>query len=135
MIDGTSVGSAARRVLVVDDHVDTARSYYELLTLMGHECVYKTDPTQAVDAARQLKPQVALLDIGLLPGLDGHQLAGLLRAEFGNDIVLVAVTAYGREEDRARTRKAGFDAHVTKPIDPSLLESILQLPHFGQRSS
>jgi CheY-like chemotaxis protein len=113
------------RVLVVDDHLDTARSYYELLTVMGHQCVFKTDAREVVDAARRLKPHVALLDIGLRPELDGHQLAKMLREEFGARIFLVAVTAYGRDEDRRRTRKAGFDAHVTKPIDPGMLESIL----------
>jgi two-component system CheB/CheR fusion protein len=117
--------ATSRRVLIVDDHPDTARSYYELLTLMGHSCEFRTDARQALDAARELKPQIALLDIGLLPDLDGHQLARMLRNEFGEKICLIAITAYGREEDRARTRKAGFDAHVTKPIDARLLESII----------
>jgi len=114
------------RILVVDDHIDTARSYFELLTAMGHACKYTTDPTQALAVARGLDPQLALLDIGLAPFLDGHHLARMLRAEYGDRITLVAVTAYGRDEDRARTRRAGFDAHVTKPIDISLLESIVR---------
>jgi len=117
------------RILVVDDHPDTARSYYELLTLMGHECEYRTDARQAMTAARSMRPQIALLDIGLLPDLDGHEVARMLRDEFGSNIHLVAVTAYGRDEDRGRTRKAGFDAHVTKPIDAGLLESIVKGVH------
>jgi len=117
------------RILVVDDHPDTARSYCELLTLMGHDCAYRTDAAQAMTAARELQPQVALLDIGLLPNLDGHDIARMLRDEFGNGIYLVAVTAYGRDEDRTRTRKAGFDAHVTKPIDMGMLESIVRSVH------
>lgn len=82
-----------------------------------------------MDAARELQPHIALLDIGLHPDLDGHQVAKMLRAEFGHDIVLIAVTAYGRDEDRMRTRRAGFDAHVTKPLDAALLESILGMSH------
>jgi CheY-like chemotaxis protein len=123
---GTTV---SRRVLIVDDHLDTARSYCELLTLMGHTCEFRTDARQALDAARALIPDIALLDIGLLPDLDGHQVAKILREEFGDKIVLIAITAYGREEDRLRTRRAGFDAHVTKPIDAALLESIVNTIH------
>jgi CheY-like chemotaxis protein len=114
-----------RRILVIDDHLDTARSYYELLTVMGHECQFSTDARQAIDLARTLHPHLVLLDIGLLPDLDGHSVARQLRAVFGREIMIVAVTAYGRDEDRTRTRKAGFDAHVTKPMDTGLLESIV----------
>lgn len=119
----------SRRVLVIDDHYDTARSFYELLTVMGHRCEFRTDAKVAMDAARELQPELALIDIGLLPDFDGHRLARMLRAEFGGAIVLIAVTAYGRDEDRMRTRRAGFDAHVTKPVDGSLLESILSMNH------
>ena len=124
-----SAEAMPRRVLVVDDHLDTARSYCELLTLMGHRCAFTTDARDAMDAARKLRPQLALLDIGLLPEMDGHEVARLLRKEFGHDIVIIAVTAYGRDEDRVRTRRAGFDAHVTKPIDAKLLESIISTIH------
>jgi DNA-binding response OmpR family regulator len=113
------------RILIVDDHPDTARSYSELLSAMGHQCRYTCDAREAMPLAKELNPQLALLDIGLAPDLDGHALAGLLRAQFGNAVTLVAVTAYGRDEDRRRTRKAGFDAHVTKPMDMALLESIV----------
>ena len=116
---------ASCRILVVDDHPDTARSYSELLSAMGHQCRYTTNPREAIPLARALNPQLALLDIGLSPDLDGHLLARQLRAEFGSRITLIAVTAYGRDEDRKRTRKAGFDAHVTKPMDMGLLESIV----------
>ena len=123
--------TSLRRVLVVDDQVDTAKSFCELLTLMGHECQFITDARQTIDIARTFRPHIALVDIGLLPGLDGHQIAQMLRQEFGDAITLIAVTAYGRDEDRVRTRKAGFDAHVTKPVDSGLLESIVQ--HVHQR--
>lgn len=121
--------SISRRVLVVDDHFDTARSFCELLSVMGHRCEFRTDAKQALDAARQLQPHIALIDIGLHPDLDGHQIARMLRKEFGGSIVLVAVTAYGRDEDRMRTRRAGFDAHVIKPVDGALLESIISMSH------
>lgn len=114
-----------RRILIVDDHPDTARSYCELLTVMGHLCEYRIDARQAMEAARLLRPHIVLLDIGLRPDLDGHEVARQLRAEFGRTLSIVAITAYGRDEDRQRTRKAGFDAHVTKPVDPQLLESIV----------
>ena len=117
--------ASPRRILIVDDHPDTARSYCELLRVMGHTCDYRTDARLAVEAARSLRPHIALLDIGLNPDLDGHELARRLRREFGAGITLVAITAYGRDEDRMRTRKAGFDAHVTKPVDVKLLESIV----------
>ena len=123
--------TSLRRVLVVDDQADTAKSFCELLTLMGHECQFITDARQTIDIARTFRPHIALVDIGLLPGLDGHQIAQMLRQEFGDAITLIAVTAYGRDEDRVRTRKAGFDAHVTKPVDSGLLESIVQ--HVHQR--
>ena len=117
--------ASPRRILIVDDHPDTARSYCELLRVMGHTCDYRTDAREALEAARSLRPHIALLDIGLMPDLDGHEVARRLRREFGNGITLVAITAYGRDEDRLRTRKAGFDAHVTKPVDVKLLESII----------
>ena len=118
-----------RRSLVIDDNPDTARSYYELLTVMGHECRFSTDARQAIDLARVLHPHLVLLDIGLSPDLDGHSVARQLREVFGMEIKIVAVTAYGRDEDRRRTRKAGFDAHVTKPMDVGLLESIVNTAH------
>jgi CheY-like chemotaxis protein len=114
----------SRRVLVVDDNEDTARSFFELLLVMGHQCEFKTEPKQVMDTARAFRPDLVLLDIGM-PDIDGHHLARLLRREFGAELRIVAITAYGRDEDRQRTRKAGFDAHVTKPVDIPILESIL----------
>jgi CheY-like chemotaxis protein len=116
--------AAPRRVLVVDDNEDTARSFFELLVVMGHQCEFRTEPKQVLDTARAFRPDLVLLDIGM-PDVDGHHVARLLRREFGAELRIVAVTAYGRDEDRQRTRKAGFDAHVTKPVDIPILESIL----------
>jgi CheY-like chemotaxis protein len=91
---------------------------------MGHQCEFRTEPKEVLDTARAFRPDLVLLDIGM-PEVDGHQVARLLRSEFGAELRIVAITAYARDEDRQRTRKAGFDAHVTKPVDIPILESIL----------
>jgi CheY-like chemotaxis protein len=113
-------------VLVVDDAVDAAQSMAYLLRGMGHAVEYVTDPRLALQAARRLTPDIILLDLGM-PHIDGYQLAPTFRRELGERAVcIVAVTAYGQAQDREKSRKAGFDAHVLKPIDMSLLESILK---------
>lgn len=114
------------RALVVDDLRDAAESFARVLDILGCEASYLTDPRQALDEARRLRPHIAFLDIGM-PHLSGHELARLLRASFGEEeLKLVAVTAHGEAQDRAASRKAGFDAHVVKPVDPALVESILK---------
>lgn len=111
--------------LVVDDHEDTAESFAKVLHLLGCEAVFVIDPRNALAEARRVKPHVAFLDIGM-PHINGCELARTLRTAFGEDLRLVAVTAYGGAHDRAASRKAGFDAHVVKPVDPALVESILK---------
>jgi CheY-like chemotaxis protein len=119
-------GSARIAALVVDDNEDAAESFARVLELLGCEAVFVTDPRKALDEAARLKPHVAFLDIGM-PHIDGYQLARALRARFGEDgVKLVAVTAYGTTADRVASRKAGFDAHVAKPVDPALVESIIR---------
>jgi CheY-like chemotaxis protein len=79
-----------------------------------------------LDTARRIRPELVFLDLGM-PEIDGYELARMLRAEFGFEgLRLVALTAWGRDEDRVATRRAGFDAHVTKPADPAVIESILE---------
>lgn len=112
------------RILVVDDSHDTAQSLAALLKVMGHEARFEIDPTRVVALVREVHPNIVFLDLGM-PGIDGYRLAETLRSEFGHSIHLVAVTGYGTEQDRARSRRAGFDAHVLKPMDIPLLESIL----------
>lgn len=103
------------RVLVVDDNVDAAESLGMLLEMEGHEVCVLDDSLQAVDRAVAFQPDTILLDLGM-PGLDGYQLAGLLRAEPRlKHVRLVAVSGWGTAADRQRTRAAGFDAHLTKP--------------------
>nr|WKF61599.1 Sensor histidine kinase TmoS [Paraburkholderia busanensis] len=115
----------ARRVLVVDDNRDAADSLSMLLTLQGHttEVAYSGD--EALLRAQTFRPDVALLDIGL-PGMSGYELAQRFRATPGLDAVrLVAVTGYGQPEDYQRTREAGFDDHLVKPVEQAALQRSL----------
>ena len=116
----------AKRILVVDDLHDSAMSLALVLQRLGHSAEFVTDPAKALEAARRLRAELVFLDIGM-PQIDGYALARMLRQAFGFDSVrLVALTAWGRDEDRAESRRAGFDAHVTKPADPETIESILK---------
>ncbi|MBC8118989.1 MAG: PAS domain-containing protein [Burkholderiaceae bacterium] len=123
--DGTTpANSAARlRILVVDDNVDAADTLAELLRASGHGVQTEYDGVAAVDAARSHRPDVVLLDIGL-PKLNGYDAARQIRLH-GARTMLVAVTGWGQDEDRRRSREAGFDHHLVKPVDPLMLERIL----------
>lgn len=126
--------SRSRRVLVVEDNLDSAESFTRILKLMGHQAEFVSNPLDALAAARRLKPEVVFLDIGL-PVIDGYELARTLRATFGFDSMrIVAVTAYNNEEDRVRSRQSGFDAHVAKPADPAIVERIIQTIFTPPRS-
>ena len=115
---------AGRRVLLVDDNVDAADSMAMLIRLEGHEVLALHDGFDIVEQARSFRPDIALLDLGL-PGRDGYQVARDLRETADlKDLVLVAVTGYGQDEDRRRTREAGFASHLVKPVD---LDELLQL--------
>jgi CheY-like chemotaxis protein len=113
------------RVLVVDDNVDTAKSLARLLRLLSHEVAIAHDGKAAIEAARALRPDVVLLDIGL-PGMNGYEVAAQLRQEeCCKDAVIVAVSGYGQEEDRRRSQHAGFDHHLVKPIEYDALMALL----------
>ena len=117
-----------RRILVVEDNRDSAESLSMLLTLAGHEVRVAHDGATAIAAARDYRPQVILLDIGL-PGMDGFEAARRLRAEPGLDgTLLVAMTGYGQAQDRRRSKAAGFDRHLTKPVEPGVLYGLLREP-------
>jgi CheY-like chemotaxis protein len=114
-----------RRILVVDDNRDSADSLARLLELMGHQTTIAYDGPSAVDSAESFRPEVALLDVGL-PGIDGYEVCRRIRAqEWGKDIVLIAATGWGQPEDRRRSREAGFDHHMVKPIALDDLERFL----------
>jgi len=122
----TALGAHARRLLVVDDNIDAADSLAQMLRLAGFETRVAYDGRTALEIAELMHPDVALLDLGL-PLLSGYDVARRLRDEpWGRDLRLIAVTGWGQEGDRARSRDAGFDEHLTKPVDPEvLIEAIL----------
>jgi CheY-like chemotaxis protein len=116
------------RVLVVDDNPDSASGMVRLLELQGHQVASAHDGPAAVAAARSFRPDVVLLDIGL-PGMDGYQVASALRDDEAlSDAVLIAVTGYGQDEDRRRSRAAGFDHHLVKPVDFDALAALIGRP-------
>jgi signal transduction histidine kinase len=122
-----ALGAAGVRVLIVDDNVDAATSLSYVLALAGYDTAVAHDGNRALEVAETMRPAIVLLDIGL-PGMSGYEVARRLRAApWGRDLQLIAVTGWGHESDRAKSLEAGFDAHLTKPIDPELL-----LQHIAQ---
>jgi two-component system, chemotaxis family, CheB/CheR fusion protein len=120
--------AAPRRVLVVDDNVDSADNLALLLRLRGHEVVVAYDGPGALKTAGSFHPEAVLLDIGL-PGLDGYQVASRLRRRRQTSTaLLLALTGYGQEEDQLRSRQAGFNHHLTKPVDPQVIYDLLDRP-------
>ncbi len=116
---------APRRVLVVDDNRDSAESLADLLRLWGHEAHVAHDGPGALERMAECDPEVVLLDIGL-PGIDGYQVARRLRERQRREgLTLIALTGLGQQEDRRRAREAGFDVHLTKPVDPDALRDWL----------
>ena len=109
----------------VDDNRDAATSLAELLEFTGHETRVAHDGLEAVQTAENFRPDVVLLDIGL-PKLNGFEAARMIRQQpWGKDMMLVALTGWGQEEDRRMSSAAGFDAHLVKPADPVALTELL----------
>lgn len=120
-----STSVPGRRVLIVDDNSDTGGVFTEIIRGLGHEVAYATDGAAALELACEFRPEVALLDIGL-PEMSGYELARRLRELPGLEtLFLVALTGYGREEDRRAAQDAGFNLHLVKPIDAERLQSLL----------
>ncbi|HTT04592.1 MAG TPA: response regulator [Steroidobacteraceae bacterium] len=114
-----------RRILVVDDNRDALESLARLLQLVGHETHQAPDGLQALALAAEKQPDLVMLDIGM-PGMDGYEVARRIRAEpWGQAMVLVAVTGWGQDSDRRRSREAGFDSHWVKPLDAQKLAALL----------
>jgi PAS domain S-box-containing protein len=125
LADGAAGREAGLRVLVVDDNVDAAESLALMLRLWGDEVLTVHDGPAALLAAAAQRPDVVLLDIGM-PGMDGYEVARRLRADPAQaGAVLVAVTGWGQADDRRRSQEAGFAFHLTKPVDPGVLEEFL----------
>ena len=110
---------------MVDDNLDSAESLALLLKIQGHEVRTAYDGLSALDVAADFQPEMVLLDIGM-PGMNGYEVARLMRQmpEVQN-ARLVAQTGWGQEEDRRRAQEAGFDAHLTKPVDLASLQTLL----------
>jgi PAS domain S-box-containing protein len=114
-----------RRILVVDDHADAADSLVQLLRVEGHDVRIARSGSEAVLAATSDPPEVILLDLGM-PGMDGYEAARWIRADpAARNTTIIAVTGWGQEEDRRRSREAGFNHHLVKPVDLDQLRELL----------
>ena len=114
-----------RRVLVVDDNVDSATSLMLLLQTMGHEVESAYDGVEALEAAQRFAPDTVVLDIGL-PRMNGYEVARRLREQSDRHYQLIALTGWGQQEDRERAQEAGFDHHLVKPVDVDQLARLLE---------
>jgi len=115
----------ARRLLVVDDNKDAAESMSMLLEMWGHEVAFAYDGPSALETAQEWRPEAVFLDIGL-PGMDGYEVAERLRElPQAKDAILIAITGYGREDDLARSKRAGINHHLVKPVAPDALRHLI----------
>ncbi|HEU4834013.1 MAG TPA: PAS domain S-box protein [Pyrinomonadaceae bacterium] len=123
-----------RRVLIVDDNRDSADSLAMLMEITGNKAYMAHDGVEALAAIEQHRPEVVLLDIGL-PGLDGHEVCRRVREQpWGKNIVFIALTGWGQEDDRRRSDEAGFNGHLVKPVDyDKLLELLASLTNVGEK--
>jgi CheY-like chemotaxis protein len=113
------------RILIIEDNEDAAQTLQELLELSGYEVEVAYTGREGFAAARQLRPDLVICDIGL-PGMDGYAVARALREDPGTaSIVLVAVSGYGRQEDQEQGAEAGFDVYLVKPVDPKYLLEVI----------
>ena len=117
---------ANRQILVVDDNCDAAESLAAVLEVMGNRTRWAHDGDEALQIAAGFAPNVMFIDIGM-PGMNGYELARAVRSKpWGTEVVLIALTGWGQDDDRRQAREAGFDAHILKPADPTELERLLQ---------
>jgi PAS domain S-box-containing protein len=116
---------ALGRLLVADDNIDGAESLAMVLELSGYDVTQAHTGTDALEAALRVRPDAAILDIGM-PGLNGYEVARRIRLQaWGRRIILIAATGWGQQDDKEKAKAAGFDEHLTKPIDPTDLEALL----------
>lgn len=114
-----------KRILVVDDNVEVAGAMAALLKSWGHEVFFVNDGSAAIDAARRVRPEIVLLDIGL-PGMDGFQVAAALRRERGLEpLRVISMSGLTRADDVDRSIESGIDQHLSKPVDVRFLRSLL----------
>jgi signal transduction histidine kinase len=139
--EGATVAQLARepvaghRILVADDNQDALESLATLLAMNGHEVCRASDGAAAMEAAERCRPEVALLDIGM-PRANGYEVARHIRSQaWGREMVLIALTGWGQESDRRRSQEAGFNTHLTKPVDLSVLCELLERLDAASASS
>ncbi|MBL8827240.1 MAG: response regulator [Planctomycetaceae bacterium] len=121
----STAGNSRRRILVADDNRDGATTLALMLRILGHETVTAHDGVEAVETAEQFQPDLVILDIGM-PRMNGYEAAAEMRKRaWGARTILVALTGWGRDDDRRKTKEAGFDLHLVKPIEPATLERLL----------
>jgi CheY-like chemotaxis protein len=124
-VNGISGVTKRRNILIADDNRDGAETMSMLLKHAGHQVHVAHSGTQALEMARRIRPQVIVLDIGM-PDISGYEVAERIRVEaWGNDVMLIAVTGWGQQDDKRRAHAAGFDHHMTKPIDPLGLAKLI----------
>jgi CheY-like chemotaxis protein len=112
-----------RRILVIEDNTDSAETIKVLLELGGHSVDIAFSGEEGIRKARELKPDVVLCDIGLPGGVDGYDVARALRGE--PQLTLIALTGFGERDDKRRAAEAGFHSHINKPVDPDVLENLI----------
>jgi DNA-binding response OmpR family regulator len=123
------------RVLVVDDNRNTVESLTMLLDLHGNTTHTAYDGLEAVKLAEAVRPEIILLDIGL-PQIDGYEACRRIREHaWGRDMIVVALTGLGHDDDRLKSRQAGFDMHLVKPVDPEILLAVLAATPREPKSS
>ncbi len=124
-----SSAPGSSRVLIVEDNVDAAQSLHMLLKMIGHEVAVTHDGPTAIEAVGEFRPELVLCDLGLPGSMSGYDVAQVLRQRpETRSCSLIALSGYGREEDRRRAREAGFDLHLTKPVDFARLREIIADP-------
>jgi CheY-like chemotaxis protein len=134
--EGSSMSSpsSSRRVLVVDDNHDVADSLVMLLECLGANVRVAYDGLSALESLSEFEPEIALVDIGM-PGMDGYETARRIRERpQGRELILIALTGWGQEEDRRRTKEVGFDRHLVKPVNDDVLQDLLASPGGAQAS-
>jgi CheY-like chemotaxis protein/anti-sigma regulatory factor (Ser/Thr protein kinase) len=127
-------GARSRRVLVADDNRDAAESLAEVLRMEGHDVSLAFDGEAALQQFNERSPEIALLDIGM-PRMTGNEVASAIRSSPGGEsTLLVAITGWGQERDRASAKKAGFDFHFTKPVNPDHVLRLIENPEAAREA-
>ena len=133
--DASSSAPERRRILVVDDNLDSATSMALMLQLLGNEVRAAHDGLQAVEQVEHYRPDVVLMDVGM-PRLNGYEATRRIRAlPAGRDVIIVALTGWGQEDDKARSHEAGCDGHLTKPVNLPDLEQLLEKLEAAKQSA